>query len=149
MLDQENKSLYVNITVDLLFDERVNPTTKLWTHKNRRSVRSSQDLSDRAGYKHPEYRLNEDPVIIMNHRSNMFDLIEQNESSTSKPNSVRTSSLMQFISHVQEFASGFWRIISDEPYPQEKTPKWHPSKLDKIVDFESVQRAMSQESSDN
>ena len=33
-MNMKNELFYVNITVDLLFDERINPTSKLWEKKN-------------------------------------------------------------------------------------------------------------------
>ena len=153
VLNVENQLFYVNITVDLLYENRVQPTKKLWTHKNPRSARSSDRsgklLEDRSTYKYPKYRLNEDPVIIMNHRSNMFDLTECSKS----PNSNKTF-LFQMIAGAQKWASESWRSISDAFFPQEEElteniPIWHPSKLDKIVNFESVLQDMRQKSNEN
>ena len=143
----KNELFYVNITVDLLYENRVNPTTKLWTPKNRRSVKD-----DRTAYKYPEYRMNEDPVIIMNHRSNMFDLIEPSQSTFFEKNSFSTL-FSHMINGAQKLASESWRSISDAIFVQEeedqRVPIWHPSKLDKIVNFESVLHEMNREFSEN
>ena len=152
----KNELFYVNITVDLLYENRVNPTTKLWTHKNRRLVRD-----DWTAYKYPEYRMNEDPVIIMYHRSKMFDLIESSQSTFFEKNSFSTL-FSHMINGAQKLASESWRSISDAIFPQEqastddssdeedqRVPIWHPSKLDKIVNFESVLHEMNREFSEN
>ena len=58
------------------------------------------------------------------------------------------------IAGAQKWASESWRSISDAFFPQEeevteKIPIWHPSKLDKIVNFESVLQDMRQKSNEN
>ena len=136
VLDRTNEFFYMNITVDLLWDNRVDPNTKLWKHKTRRSARTKEDFEVRSIYKYPEYRLNDDPAIIMNHRSNMFNLAEHSESTPSKTSSFYLNLLMGMVTG-----------ISDVFSPRED--EWHPSRLDKIVDFESVLQAMRQESQEN
>ena len=174
-MDTKNELFYMNITVDLLWDNRVNPNTKLWEHRTRRSARTKEDFEVRSVYKYPEYRLNDDPVIIMNHRLNMFNLAEHSESTSSKTNSFYPNILMSMITSTQELVSDSLRRISDIFSPRkdevnekedevnekeyevndkedeinERIPRWHPTKLDKIVDFESVLRAMRQEYQEN
>ena len=146
----KNELFYVNITVDLLYENRVNPTTKLWTHKNRRSVREN---FDETAYKYPKYRMNEDPVIIMNHRSNMFDLIEPSQPTFFEKKLFYTTLFTHMINSAQKLASESWRSISDAIFPleeeEQRVPIWHPSKLDKIVNFESVLQEMNRELSEN
>ena len=168
VLDRTNEFFYMNITVDLLWDNRVDPNTKLWKHKTRRSARTKEDFEVRSIYKYPEYRLNDNPAIIMNHRLNMFDLVEHSESTSSKTNSFYPNILMSMITSTQELVSDSLRRISDIFSPRkdevnekeyevndkedeinERIPRWHPTKLDKIVDFESVLRAMRQEYQEN
>ena len=83
----------------------------------------------------------------MNHRSKMFDLIE------SPTQSERYTFHLQFISAMLNGARSLLddalRSISDFIWPPEeleRTPIWHPSKLDRLVDFEAVQRALRNES---
>ena len=153
-MDTKNELFYMNITVDLLWDNRVNPNTKLWEHRTRRSARTKEDFEVRSIYKYPEYRLNDDPAIIMNHRSNMFNLAEHSESTSSKTNSFYSNLLMRMVTGTQELVNDSVRRISDVFSPREdevneQIPIWHPSRLDKIVDFESVLQAMRQESQEN
>ena len=151
VLDTKNELFYMNITVDLLWDNRINPNSKLWEHKTRRSARTKEDFEVRSIYKYPEYRLNDDPAIIMNHRSNMFNLAEHSESASSKTSSFYSNLLMGMVTGTQELVSDSLRRISDvfSPREDEQIPIWHPSRLDKIVDFESVLQAMRQESQEN
>ena len=85
----------------------------------------------------------------MNHRSKMFDVIES-------PNQLESNTFhQQFISAVLNGAKtmlndALWSISdfiwSPEEEILERTPIWHPSKLDRLVDFEAVQRALRNES---
>ena len=116
ILSVENELLYVNVTVDLLFDDRVKPTNNLWKSKKRRSTRVRNNSKVASIYKYPDYRLNEDPAIIMKHRSNMFDITELSETKISKT----TSSIMRMMSYANKLASDSWKSISDAIFSQEQ-----------------------------